>query len=292
MSAPTPIAIKLQDAAGNIRRLTCDGSFAGLQKHAATDTNPHPSFSWTDEDGDDIVVNTDADLAEALRCAAPGTLKLLMDGDAAPPAEEPPQLGPAVFRLISGVQGALKDFWASPEAAGLREEVRRCPAMHRHHHHHHHRRHHHDHPAFGLKLRPHNFCTPVPAGEDGLPEAPLGFGAFGPGVEQLQRALIKAGVMPEDAIRFKAGWFGPATAKAVASLHPDGNQFPLYSGAVRTKLLELMPEEAPEEPAPWAAELAVLAAMGLLPSAQDRERVESLLAEHGGSVEQVIAALL
>lgn len=48
-----------------------------------------------------------------------------------------------------------------------------------------------------------------------LPEAPLGFGRFGPGVAQLQQFLIGHGLLSQDAIRCRAGFFGPQTAQAV-----------------------------------------------------------------------------
>jgi hypothetical protein len=53
---------------------------------------------------------------------------------------------------------------------------------------------------------------------DRLPAAPLGFRSFGPGVAQLQIALIKAGVLDESAIRMHTGKYGPRTAEAVCSL--------------------------------------------------------------------------
>lgn len=54
----------------------------------------------------------------------------------------------------------------------------------------------------------------VPRG-DVLPEAPLEFGRFGPGVAQLQQFLIERGMMSPDAIHHRAGLFGPQTAQAV-----------------------------------------------------------------------------
>jgi len=58
----------------------------------------------------------------------------------------------------------------------------------------------------------------VGLGAGGLPKGPLSLGAFGPGVAQLQIALIKIGAMAESAIIFKQGVFGPHTAHAVATL--------------------------------------------------------------------------
>merc|ERR1712166_1144113 len=53
---------------------------------------------------------------------------------------------------------------------------------------------------------------------DRLPAGPIGFRSFGPGVAQLQIALIKAGVLDESAIRMHTGKFGPRTAEAVYAL--------------------------------------------------------------------------
>merc|ERR1712166_1659064 len=53
---------------------------------------------------------------------------------------------------------------------------------------------------------------------DRLPAGPIGFRSFGPGVAQLQIALIKAGVLDESAIRMHTGNFGPRTAEAVYAL--------------------------------------------------------------------------
>jgi len=53
---------------------------------------------------------------------------------------------------------------------------------------------------------------------DRLPAGPLGVRSFGPGVAQLQIALIKAGVLDESAIRMHTGKYGPRTAEAVYSL--------------------------------------------------------------------------
>merc|ERR1719231_654154 len=51
-----------------------------------------------------------------------------------------------------------------------------------------------------------------------LPAAPLNFGTFGPGVENLQRTLIKLGYMDQSAIRWRAGFYGPQTTQAVCKV--------------------------------------------------------------------------
>jgi len=62
----------------------------------------------------------------------------------------------------------------------------------------------------------------VPLG-DRLPAGPCGFRSFGPGIAQLQIALIKAGVLDESAVRMHTGRYGPKTAHAVRSLQESYN---------------------------------------------------------------------
>merc|ERR1711959_743997 len=57
----------------------------------------------------------------------------------------------------------------------------------------------------------------TPRGDE-LPAAPLSFGSSGPGVEQLQRAFISLGHLDAEAIRWRAGVFGPRTHAAVKAL--------------------------------------------------------------------------
>lgn len=76
-----------------------------------------------------------------------------------------------------------------------------------------------------------------------LPEAPAQRGSFGPGVAQLQRALIRLNVMPASAIRWRAGFYGPNTTEAIRKLRlKEGIEGPMteagvYTTAVREKLL-------------------------------------------------------
>merc|ERR1712166_1328762 len=53
------------------------------------------------------------------------------------------------------------------------------------------------------------------AAGDILPAAQFGIGAFGPGVEQLQRVLIANDWMDPSAIQWRAGVFGPRTLEAI-----------------------------------------------------------------------------
>merc|ERR1712166_1415623 len=53
------------------------------------------------------------------------------------------------------------------------------------------------------------------AAGDVLPAAQFGIGAFGPGVEQLQRFLIANDFMDESAIKWRAGVYGPRTREAI-----------------------------------------------------------------------------
>ena len=61
---------------------------------------------------------------------------------------------------------------------------------------------------------------PVAAGDVLPDQTELTFGAFGPGVAQLQHRLIALGHMSSDAIRVCEGMFGPRTGEAVAKVGP------------------------------------------------------------------------
>merc|ERR1712195_218680 len=99
----------------------------------------------------------------------------------------------------------------------------------------------------------------IPLG-DRLPAGPIGFRSFGPGVAQLQIALIKAGVLDESAIRMHTGKFGPRTAEAIHALqekHSLGGEPGVFDDNVAATLLGKLdgtiaePEAAPEpEPEP------------------------------------------
>merc|ERR1712166_11669 len=69
---------------------------------------------------------------------------------------------------------------------------------------------------------------------------PIGCRSFGPGVAQLQIALIKAGVLDESAIRMHTGKFGPRTAEAVYALqekHSLGGEPGVFDDNVAAILL-------------------------------------------------------
>merc|ERR1712195_182468 len=99
----------------------------------------------------------------------------------------------------------------------------------------------------------------IPLG-DRLPAGPIGFRSFGPGVAQLQIALIKAGVLDESAIRMHTGKFGPRTAEAIHALqekHSLGGEPGVFDDNVAATLLGKLdgtvaePEAAPTpEPEP------------------------------------------
>merc|ERR1712195_438000 len=109
----------------------------------------------------------------------------------------------------------------------------------------------------------------VPLG-DRLPAGPIGFRSFGPGVAQLQIALIKAGVLDESAIRMHTGKFGPRTAEAIHALQEKyslGGEPGVFDDNVAATLLGKLdgtiaePEAAPEpEPEP-EIEVAVAVAV-------------------------------
>jgi len=98
--------------------------------------------------------------------------------------------------------------------------------------------------------------SPVPEG-DCLPAAPLRHGAQGPGVAQLQHALIQLDLMHRDAIRFCAGFYGPRTHTAIAELQrtlgvvePTG----CYDAAVRQHLqAELLKKQQSSHTSPTEA---------------------------------------
>merc|ERR1712195_179764 len=100
----------------------------------------------------------------------------------------------------------------------------------------------------------------------GLPAGPIGFRSFGPGVAQLQIALIKAGVLDESAIRMHTGKFGPRTAEAIHALqekHSLGGEPGVFDDNVAATLLGKLdgtiaePEAAPEPEVEVAVAVAV-----------------------------------
>lgn len=70
-----------------------------------------------------------------------------------------------------------------------------------------------------------------------LPAAGFGFGSRGPGVAQLQHALIRVGLMDPQDIRRHCGFYGPRTVSGVCRLRGSLGPFDENS---RTKLLELL----------------------------------------------------
>jgi len=108
--------------------------------------------------------------------------------------------------------------------------------------------------------RHHIATASAPLG-DRLPAGPLGFRTFGPGVAQLQIALIKAGVLDESAIRMHTGKYGPRTAEAVHSLQQkyslagqpgvfDDKVAAVVLGMIDGTLAEPAPTPAPPAPSP------------------------------------------
>lgn len=158
--------------------------------------------------------------------------------------------------------------------------------------------------------------APVPLG-DRLPAGPLGFRTFGPGVAQLQIALIKAGVLDESAIRMHTGKYGPRTAEAVYSLQEKyslaGSEPGVFDDKVAAIVLDMIdgslaepapapattPEQEQEQeeqekehesalPCKWQAELDVLAGMGFT----DEAVLTPLIEKHNGSIIFVMTELL
>merc|ERR1719333_857188 len=83
----------------------------------------------------------------------------------------------------------------------------------------------------------------IPAG-DVIPPFRAAFGSVGPGVVQLQHALIAVGAMSPDVIRYRAGFFGPGTTKAIRAYKADQGiesrayQHGTYDEAVYDSLIE------------------------------------------------------
>eukprot|EP00039_Didymoeca_costata_P018141 m.332258 g.332258 ORF g.332258 m.332258 type:complete len:423 (+) comp16910_c0_seq1:186-1454(+) len=79
---------------------------------------------------------------------------------------------------------------------------------------------------------------------DLLPSAPIFPGNFGPGVEQLQHALIHLGLMPADAIRWRSGLYARNTARAIASLfnekEDDESNIGVFTEEIRNRLLNML----------------------------------------------------
>jgi len=83
----------------------------------------------------------------------------------------------------------------------------------------------------------------IPAG-DVIPPFRAAFGSVGPGVVQLQHALIAVGAMSPDVISYRAGFFGPGTTKAIRAYKTDEGiesrayQHGTYDEAVYDSLIE------------------------------------------------------
>jgi len=139
----------------------------------------------------------------------------------------------------------------------------------------------------------------VGLGAEMVPTGPVGPGDYGPGVAQLQIALIKIGALDEDAISWKQGWFGPRTCTAIAELQARyklGGESGVFDDAVaevvNAKLagtfIEPEPEPEPEPEARWAEQIEKLAAMGFL----NTELLVPMLDRHHGELMPVLTELL
>merc|ERR1712195_455243 len=116
----------------------------------------------------------------------------------------------------------------------------------------------------------------IPLG-DRLPAGPIGFRSFGPGVAQLQIALIKAGVLDESAIRMHTGKFGPRTAEAVYALqekHSLGGEPGVFDDNVAATLLGKLDGTVVEPAAAPAAPTAAPAAPAAPAAAPTAPEVE------------------
>jgi len=84
-----------------------------------------------------------------------------------------------------------------------------------------------------------------------LPEAGISRGARGPGVAQLQRALISLGLMDEAAVRWGVGMYGPYTTQTIAQLQQGAGNEPTgeFDSEVRSHLLGLLGGSEPSAPA-------------------------------------------
>lgn len=160
-----------------------------------------------------------------------------------------------------------------------------------------------------------------------LPAGPLGFRSFGPGVAQLQIALIQAGVLDQSAVRMYIGKYGPRTAQAVHSLQEKynlGGEPGVFDESVAAVVVGKLdgtieepepvaaPEPTPSAPEPetvypvlaeepqaqpsapaapaskWQSELEVLAGMGFT----DETALTPLLEKHNGSIIFVMTEIL
>lgn len=84
-----------------------------------------------------------------------------------------------------------------------------------------------------------------------LPEAGISRGARGPGVAQLQRALISLGLMDEAAVRWGVGMYGPFTTQTIAQLQQEAGKEPTgeFDSEVRAHLVGLLGGGEPSAPA-------------------------------------------
>merc|ERR1711976_410205 len=83
----------------------------------------------------------------------------------------------------------------------------------------------------------------IPAG-DVIPPFRAALGSIGPGVVQLQHALIAVGAMSPDVISYRAGFFGPGTTKAIRQYKAEQGieshpyQYGTYDEAVYDSLID------------------------------------------------------
>merc|ERR1711976_436459 len=83
----------------------------------------------------------------------------------------------------------------------------------------------------------------IPAG-DVIPPFRAALGSIGPGVAQLQHALIAVGAMSPDVISYRAGFFGPGTTKAIREYKAEQGieshpyQYGTYDEAVYDSLID------------------------------------------------------
>lgn len=150
-------------------------------------------------------------------------------------ARHPPAVitGLAVIWLIVGLCAVFKVGLVLLLTSPWR---RATPALMQRHHDHHHRQ--------GQSSTPAATAAALGGGDTALPGAPLGLGSYGPGVEQLQRFLIERDLMPEGAIRWRAGVLGPQTAAALerfqraTGLPAPASPAEVYNEATRSRLFD------------------------------------------------------
>jgi len=92
------------------------------------------------------------------------------------------------------------------------------------------------------KIRQRSIVAFIPPGKV-LPDGDAAIGSFGPGVVQIQHALIAIGAMSPSAIRFREGIIGPRTSRAIQEykegegIPSDPYHYGTYTNAVRDSLL-------------------------------------------------------